>query len=149
MHKRKKLFPRGCGLFCCVCLWRRQFHTKKQGHKDICGQFFFHDTQRKQVLYFSINWNTCPISMCYKDKSFTGERSKASNYKLFSLKKKSALSICCHQSLALLSAPREQTRPCCSLLNVSLGWWQPFVLFPQKRTMILEPDVITWSPHEL
>lgn len=88
MHKRKKLFPRGCGLFCCVCLWRRQFHTKKQGHKDICGQFFFHDTQRKQVLYFSINWNTCPISMCYKDKSFTGERSKASNYKLFSLKKK-------------------------------------------------------------
>lgn len=44
---KEKIFPRGCGLFCCMCLWRRQFHTKKQGHKDICGQFFLHGTQRK------------------------------------------------------------------------------------------------------
>lgn len=48
----EKIFPRGCGLFCCMCLWRRQFHTKKQGHKDICGQFFLHGTQRKQVFFF-------------------------------------------------------------------------------------------------
>lgn len=58
--------------------------------------------------------------------------------------------ICVHllssECLALLSASREQIQPCHSLLNVSPGWWQAFVLLPQKKTMILELYVITLKP---
>lgn len=53
---KEKIFPRGCGLFCCMCLWSRQFHTKKQGHKDICGHFFLHGTQRKQIFFNKLKY---------------------------------------------------------------------------------------------
>lgn len=53
---KEKLFPRGCGLFCCMCLWRRQFHTKTQGHKDICDQFFLHGIQRKQIFFNKLKY---------------------------------------------------------------------------------------------
>lgn len=46
----------------------------------------------------SIFGNTRHVSMQYKGKSFTVEGFKASKYTLFSLKKKSSLFICCHQS---------------------------------------------------
>lgn len=81
---KEKIFPRGCGLFCCMCLWKKQFHTKKQGHKDICGQFFLHGTQRKQVFFNKLKY----LPHICVDKSSMGEGSKASNYNLFSLKKK-------------------------------------------------------------
>lgn len=53
---KEKIFPPECGLFRCMCLWRRQFHTKKQGYKDICGQFFLHETQRKQVFFNKLQY---------------------------------------------------------------------------------------------
>lgn len=53
---KEKRFPHRCGLFCCVCLWRRLFHTKKQGSEDIQGQFFLHKTQRRQIEFSKLKY---------------------------------------------------------------------------------------------
>lgn len=86
MHKRKKYFLVDVVCFVACVYEGGSFTPRNRDTKTSAANSSF--MELRETKYFSISWNTCPVFMWYKDKSFMGERSKASNYKLFSLKKK-------------------------------------------------------------
>lgn len=91
MHRRKKCFLVDVDYFAVCVDEGGSFTPRNRDTKTSVANSSFMVCRENK--YFSINWNTFPISMCYKDKSFTGEGSKASNYKLFPLKKKKISSV--------------------------------------------------------